>query len=38
MNSTENVQMSVNYVYYVCLDLRLNKDIFQIDAIRIECY
>lgn len=38
LNYTENVQMPVNYMYYVCLDLRLNEEIFQTDAIKIECY
>lgn len=38
VNSMENVWMPVNYMYYVCLDLRLNEEIFQIDVIKIEYY
>lgn len=38
LNSMENVQMPVNYMYYVCLDLGLNKEIVQINAIGSECY
>lgn len=38
LNSTEDMQMPVNYMYYVCLDLRLNEEIFQINAIQTECY